>query len=104
MLFYCRLIYTSIFSILVSAKESDGSVHLAIQTLIRNLIERHYDQVYGRGLKKRRKRPRNADERETDDGRVLKLTGVKSVSKAIQTVLLCVFCYFSHNCQEKVTF
>jgi len=44
-----------LFRVMVSAKDSDGSVHQAMQTLIRKLMENTLQQMYGDEYKKRSK-------------------------------------------------
>lgn len=65
----------------MSAKESDGSIDLAMQTLIRHLADKHLEALYGeeyrkRGKKKHRKPKPNKAGVDTS----LKFTGVEEVT------------------------
>jgi len=68
-----------LFRVMVSAKDSDGSVHQAMQTLIRKLMENTLQQMYGDEYKKRSKRrPKKQSKAIVETS--LKLTEIESVS------------------------
>ncbi|KAF6036607.1 hypothetical protein EB796_005086 [Bugula neritina] len=63
--------------VMVSAKDSDGSVHQAMQTLIRKLMENTLQQMYGDEYKKRsKKRPKKQSKAIVETS--LKLTEIES--------------------------
>ena len=76
-LFHCLFRY----SVLVSAKESDGSVDLAMQTLIRHLADKHLETLYGEEYRKRgKKKTKKAKPNTAGVDTSLKCTGVEEVS------------------------
>ena len=63
----------------MSSKESDGSIHQAMQTLLRNLIDTNLERIYGpEKVKKERKLKKvKVSDAGVDTG--LTLTGIESV-------------------------
>ena len=67
-------------SVLVSAKESDGSVDLAMQTLIRHLADKHLETLHGEEYRKRgKKKTKKAKPNTAGVDTSLKFTGVEEV-------------------------
>ena len=76
---HCHCISSANHRLLVSSKESDGSIHQAMQTLLRNLIDTNLERIYGpEKVKKERKLKKvKVSDAGVDTG--LTLTGIESV-------------------------
>lgn len=81
-------------SVLVSAKESDGSVDLAMQTLIRHLADKYLEALYGEEYRKRgKKKTKKAKPNTAGVDTSLKCTGVEEVGVDIGQLTHGLLCF-----------